>query len=358
MVSLATNTGWKRASGIEAAPKSPKEARGRIHAISPSTPYQRPLMHRPSSISAKLSAPNSVTNYGVAARAPSRRRPWLIATAFLVIAFSWPLSQLVHFCMHSQLYSHILLIPFISGYVAWQIRHSAPAGNGLAVRAAALPFLVAVAVAASAIVASTSATPLARVDFISYATAVFVLLFVALCALFFGPACLRAFAFPLGFLIFMIPLPTWAIANIETALQYGSSAVAALLFRSVGTPLYHDDLVFQLPGVSLEIAPECSGIHSTLALLITSVVAGYLFLRSPWRRTVLAAAVIPLALLRNGFRVFTIGELCVHISPSMLDSPIHHRGGPVFFILSLIPFGAVLIWLVRCERPSLHRSAP
>jgi exosortase/archaeosortase family protein len=59
---------------------------------------------------------------------------------------------------------------------------------------------------------------------------------------------------------------------------------------------------------------------------------------------------IPLGLLRNGFRVFTIGELCVHLGPQMIDSPIHHRGGPIFFALSLIPLFILLVVLQKYER--------
>jgi exosortase/archaeosortase family protein len=60
--------------------------------------------------------------------------------------------------------------------------------------------------------------------------------------------------------------------------------------------------------------------------------------------------VIPLALLRNGFRVFVLGELCTHIGPQMIDTPIHHQGGPLFFALSLIPFFLLLVWLRKSER--------
>jgi exosortase/archaeosortase family protein len=109
-------------------------------------------------------------------------------------------------------------------------------------------------------------------------------------------------------------------------------------------------MLFRLPGISLEVAPECSGIHSTLVLFITSLLAGQLLLRRTWKRTVLWLAVIPLALLRNGFRVFVISELCVHVSPQMIDSPIHHHGGPVFFVLSLAPFFLLLYFLRKGER--------
>jgi exosortase/archaeosortase family protein len=66
-------------------------------------------------------------------------------------------------------------------------------------------------------------------------------------------------------------------------------------------------------------------------------------------------AVIPLALIRNGFRIFTIGQLCVSVGPHMIDSPIHHRGGPIFFALSLIPFFALTYFLLRTDR---SRSRP
>jgi exosortase/archaeosortase family protein len=98
------------------------------------------------------------------------------------------------------------------------------------------------------------------------------------------------------------------------------------------------------------VAEECSGIRSTVVLFITSMVASFLFLQRPLHRFLLVAVVLPLAVLRNGFRIFTIAILCVHVGPHMIDSPIHHRGGPIFFALSLIPFLGWLWWLRRRER--------
>jgi exosortase/archaeosortase family protein len=106
-----------------------------------------------------------------------------------------------------------------------------------------------------------------------------------------------------------------------------------------------------LPGITLHVAQECSGIRSSWVLLMTSVLTSHLFLHNPWRRVVLVAFVIPLALLRNGFRILVIGLLCVHISPRMIDSFIHQRGGPIFFALSLVPLFGLMVWLRRQERP-------
>ena len=75
-----------------------------------------------------------------------------------------------------------------------------------------------------------------------------------------------------------------------------------------------------------------------------------MFLKSPWRRLVLVAFVIPLGIVRNGVRILTIGLLCVHVGPHMIDSFIHHRGGPIFFVLSLGPLFLLLTWLRRRDR--------
>jgi exosortase/archaeosortase family protein len=74
-------------------------------------------------------------------------------------------------------------------------------------------------------------------------------------------------------------------------------------------------------------------------------------------RLILALAVIPIAIIRNALRIFTIAMLCVHVDPGMIDSVIHRRGGPLFFALSLVPFFVLLIFLYRRERKSRAQVA-
>ena len=87
-----------------------------------------------------------------------------------------------------------------------------------------------------------------------------------------------------------------------------------------------------------------------------TLAASYLFLKSPWRRAILIAFVIPLAVVRNGFRIWVIGLLCVEIGPQMIDSAIHHQGGPLFFALSLIPLFLLLWWLRKGEQGKAETS--
>ncbi|MGH8024261.1 MAG: exosortase/archaeosortase family protein, partial [Limisphaerales bacterium] len=86
------------------------------------------------------------------------------------------------------------------------------------------------------------------------------------------------------------------------------------------------------------------------------ITAAWLFLASPWTRAALMLAIIPLALMRNGFRIYVIGRLCIAFGPQILDSAIHRHGGPLFFALSLIPLFLLLFILRKMERTSREPS--
>ena len=117
----------------------------------------------------------------------------------------------------------------------------------------------------------------------------------------------------------MVPLPDAAVDWLEKASTLASAEAAALFFAVAGTPLVRQGTLFELPGIVLRVAQECSGIHSSWVLFITSLVASHLFLRTRWRRIVLVAFVIPLGILRNGFRILVIGLLCVNVGPHMIE---------------------------------------
>jgi exosortase C (VPDSG-CTERM-specific) len=277
-------------------------------------------------------------------------RKFLLATAALVLCFGVPLYRLGRFAIGNDLYSYILLMPFVTWYLMRQqkpVTEDSKPMTGLG-----LVFLLAGAATMGAYFAFVRPTADLKIeDYLSINMFSFYLLLMGLAATILGGKTFRASSFPLGMLIFLTPLPNTVMDHIVLFLQYGSAITAAAFFKVFLCTYKRTGLIFALPDTpGLEVAPECSGIHSSWILLITSLLAGYLFLRSPRNRAILTLAVIPLALLRNGFRIFTIGELCVHISPDMIDSYIHRKGGPIFFGLSLIPFFLLLFWLRKRER--------
>jgi exosortase C (VPDSG-CTERM-specific) len=279
---------------------------------------------------------------------------WLgLVSGLLIVAFLGPLRDLVEFSWANNLYSHILLIPFISVYLIWLRKGELVQESKPVAWWAGVPTL--------AIGAGTLAFYWCELnghwhppteDYLALMVSSLLCLFWGSAFVCLGPSGMRQLAFPFAFLVFMIPLPSSVVQQVESWLQHGSAEVAYWLFSLSGTPVLRSGTFFQLPGLSLQVAPECSGIHSTLVLFISSLLGGYLLLRTGWRRTALALAVVPLAFLRNGFRIFVIGELCVNVSPEMINSYIHRKGGPIFFTLSLIPFFVLLLLLRRSEEKS------
>jgi len=253
----------------------------------------------------------------------------------------------------SDLHSHILLVPFVAVYLLYIQRGSLPAPGRRSIAGAALLVGIGLAALAAAIGWRES---LSLNDHLALMALAFVTLVAAGGFLFLGSKWMAAAAFSVAFLVFMVPLPDAAVYRLERASVLASAEAAALYFNLAGTTLVRHGTVFELPGIVLEVAQECSGIRSSWVLFITSLVASHMFLRSPWRRLALVAFVIPLGILRNGFRVFVIGLLCVHVGPHMVDSVIHRQGGPFFFALSLVPLFILLWWLRRGERRAQSRS--
>lgn len=292
-----------------------------------------------------------------------------LAAGLLTLAFAGVLWRLFTFAIADDLFSYIPLMPLVSAYLAWTFRadlsrrtqepadlsRRSQAQAELSHQSSPALFLSGLFFAASAaalagyFLLARTATPATVENSLAVGTLAWLLSLAGAGCWLLGGATMRALAFPFGLLLFMIPFPVGLRAGLEAVLQHGSAEAVDWMFVLSGTPVLRNGLEFQLSDISLQVAPECSGIHSTWVLFITSLVAGRLILRRPWKRALLCLAVLPLALLRNGFRVFVLGQLCIHVSPQMIDSPIHHRGGPVFFVLSLVPFFLLLYFLRKSE---------
>ena len=134
------------------------------------------------------------------------------------------------------------------------------------------------------------------------------------------------------------------------------------LFKILGIPVLWRHFTFVLPGVEIEIAKECSGIRSSLALVITSVLAGHFFLPSILRRALFSMLTVPVVIFKNALRIVTISWLGVYVDPGFFHGRLHQFGGLPFSLVSmaiLVPLVFMLqgkkVWPGECFKPQVVR---
>lgn len=311
-------------------------------------PVQRPPNRRPLSIQPNQATMIETSNRVLAVQA----KRFAASSVALLAGFAIPLWSLLRFSLASDFFSYIPLVPIISAYLIGCNRSKLPKTTHPNWLGTGISFLAGFGLLGVYGWAVHSGQRLEYTAYLALMSASFLLLLLGTAFYFFGAAVLRAVTFPVLFLVFFVPPPEFLLDPVIGFFQQTSAWTAMTMLKMGGTPVLRDELTLRLPDITLLVAPECSGIHSTMVLLMTAFLGGYMFLQTNWRRAILVLFVTPLAIARNGFRIFVIGELCVHVGPRMIDSWVHRHGGPLFFVLSLIPFFLLLAYLRKTESPA------
>jgi exosortase len=255
----------------------------------------------------------------------------------------------VRLSIHDERYSHVVLIPLISLCVVYferrrifsESRYCPRVGTLLLLPGIVLYFIV-----------EAWSSSLNQNDRLSLTVLAVVSLWIAGFVLCYGTQSFRAAIFPLFFLLLMVPMPEAVLDKCVFALQKGSAETTYALFKLFGVPVFWQGFKFSLPGIEIEIAKECSGIRSSLALFITGLVAGHVFLQSSWRKLVLSLAMIPIAIFKNAVRIVTLSWLGVYVDRSFLYGRLHHQGGILFALIGLAIFVPLLFALQKSESRS------
>ena len=279
---------------------------------------------------------------------------FLLFNALFVSAFFGPLRDLVQMSLRSDTFSYIPFIPIISAYLMYSDRQMIFSQKG---SASTVGFLfVGIGILLLFLGSISEAWP-ARQDHLTLMTVSMVLIWIGGFTLCYGIRSLRAAVFPLLFLFFMVPIPGVVLDKIILFLQTGSAEAAYGFFQATGIPVSRDGFVFHLSTLDIEVAKECSGIRSSLSLIITGVLAANFFLRTGWARILLMLSLVPIAILKNGFRIASLSILGVYVDERILGSDLHRKGGIVFFILALVLVWAEIVLLRKAEGRVKDRTA-
>jgi exosortase len=222
-------------------------------------------------------------------------------------------------------FSHGFLVPIFVAYLVWEKRKTlrgtkiASTWSGIAVVALGLVVLLLGVYGAELFLSRVS----------------LVILLAGLVLSFGGWQLLKELRFALLVLLLAIPVPSIIFNEITLPLQTLAAKLASALLPLFGVPVLREGNVIELPAMKLEVAEACSGIRSLMSLFAFSIFYGYFIERSFPRRTVLAAASIPIAIAANAVRILGTGLCVQYWDPDKALGFFHEFSGWVMFLVSL-----------------------
>ncbi len=156
--------------------------------------------------------------------------------------------------------------------------------------------------------------------------------------------------FPIGFLLFAVPLPpsimNWLVKEIAGSSVY----ITDIAFSLIRIPFVREGIEIYLPGYILVVGPECAGWRSSIALVMISLLAGHFFLKKFKHKLLLAAVAIPMIIIKNGIRIVVLYLIAYFIDERfMVGGFIHRSVGYGMFIVVLIMMGLLLRLLEKRE---------
>lgn len=273
----------------------------------------------------------------------TRRNLWCMLLCGAVLAsYSQQLADLVTFSFAQDQYSYIVLVPLASLALGFRER----AAIFSEVHWALVPGMTLIFLGLAGTVLQERVWPAESAASLSATTGCIWALVAGIFTLCYGTRAVRAALFPIMFLLLMVPVPERALDSASLFLQKASYQLTYLFMTLARTPVLQKGFALITPEGSIEVAAQCSGIRSTLGLLIGSLVAGHLFLRSTWKCGVLALSVIPVSIFKNALRIVVLYWLGSHTDQYLLTSLLHHYGGIPFSMVALGVLGP-LLWLLR-----------
>lgn len=271
---------------------------------------------------------------------------------FFVVSYG-PLKELFVWSFHDEIYDYILVIPVVSVYFFYLKRKEIFSVQGNSFEAGTGIIILGII---CYLIGMSQESRLKQNDYLSIITFSSVIIWIGGLVFFYGLEASRRTLFPLMFLFLIVPIPTFLMGKIISFLQEGSAEAASILFQLSGVPVLREGFIFHLPKISIEVAKQCSGIHSGISLFITGIIAGKLFLVTGWRKSILTLSVLPITIMKNGLRIVTLSLLGNNLDERIISSPLHRQGGIPFFFLA-VSFLFAVLWLLRRSEEKVEVSS-
>lgn len=164
-----------------------------------------------------------------------------------------------------------------------------------------------------------------------------------------GPAFSRRIAFPLGYLIFAVPIGE---ALVPYLMDYTATFTVEAL-NLTGVPVFREGRYFSIPAGNFEIARACSGIRYLLAALALGTLFAYMMFHDNRKRMFFIAFSFVMPIVANGLRAYAIVLMAQYLGIETASGVDHVIFGWVFFgIIMLLMFYVGSLFADGVEKPA------
>ena len=154
-----------------------------------------------------------------------------------------------------------------------------------------------------------------------------------------GWALARIFLFPLAFLVFSLPPPGWLMDAFTVPLKAWISDIVTNFLYALGYPIAQNGVIIMIGSYELMVKDACSGMNSIFALSAIGIFYIHEFVRNNWiRKLILIAAIIPITILANFFRVLTLVLGSYYFGVDRVEGLFHDLTGVALFVFALALF--------------------
>jgi len=178
---------------------------------------------------------------------------------------------------------------------------------------------------------------------------------VGLCWIHLGWEKLKRLGFVLIVMLTMFPLPDFAYKKLSVTLQLVSSQLGAALIRLFGVTAHREGNIIDLGFTQLQVVEACNGIRYLIPLIVLSLILSHFFRGSLWKKAVIIASAIPLAVGVNALRIGLAGILGAHWGTQVIEGFFHDLSGWVIFMIS---FAVIVLEMRLLGRVGKPRPAP
>ncbi|MEN6355769.1 MAG: exosortase/archaeosortase family protein [Armatimonadota bacterium] len=256
-----------------------------------------------------------------------RARAWVfVIIAAAVIMYIPTLGYLRDKWIEDAQYSLGFLVPLVSGYFVWK---KWPDTAGLT-KSPSIWGLVLILIG---LLLHLSGTLL---DLSGPSGVSIIIVLIGGCLYFHGKGLLKLMAFPLAYMVFMIPVPGGLIDRVGLPMQLLASGSTAHILSFLGLDVSRAGIQISVEGYQFEVAPACSGMSSLVALVGVSAVFAYLTRLRPALKWTLFALSLPIALAANIVRITTIALVGYQWGWENAMHIYHDWSSPILFLVAII----------------------